>query len=63
MSDVEKMNNLIDALCDDILEMSDEDIMAEFIEDGGDPAELQAWIDKKLVFIKAVLQRALAARP
>ena len=38
-----QLQRLMDAIVDDIMAMSDEEIMAEFLEDGGDLAELEAW--------------------
>ena len=36
------LDNLADALAEDILSMSDEEFLAECVEDGDDPAELAA---------------------
>lgn len=38
-----QVRRLMDAIVDDILAMSDEEIMAEFLEDGGDMNKLEAW--------------------
>ena len=43
MSDARKaLDNLANALVEDILALSDEEVLAEFIEDGGDPEALAA---------------------
>ncbi len=38
-----QLHRLMDAFVDDIMDLSDEEVMAEFLEDGGDLAELEAW--------------------
>lgn len=38
----QQLDNLADALIEDILALSDEEILAEYVEDGGDPEELAA---------------------
>ena len=54
-SDRIRLNRLSDSLADDILNMSDEEILVEFREDGGDPernaAELRALFEKTLLLI------------
>ena len=51
-NDQTALENLLDALCEDIMELTDEEVRAECIEDGKDPdvvaVEVRAVIDKTI---------------
>ena len=52
----QKLRNLETALVDDIMEMSEEELVAELKEDGLDPDEMVARV--KEIFRKAIMKAA-----
>ena len=54
-SDRIRLNRLSDSIAEDILNMSDEEILVEFMEDGGDPkrnaSEMRALFEKTLLLV------------
>ncbi len=49
----EKLQNITDALCESIMEMSEEELRAEMVEDGLDP-------DAEIERVRAVIKSAIA---
>lgn len=48
----QQLDNLAAALVDDVLALTDEEVLAEFIEDGGDPEQLV--VEMRALFEQAV---------
>ena len=46
--DIDRLSNIVDAMCDDIMNMSDEEIAAEMAEEGITSAELSEIFDRAL---------------